>query len=81
MVINDEVCSPTESRHPSIAAKLRARDKYLEVNEVATLLGINKFTVYDWVKAGRIPAQHICGRVKFDPWKLATWLDKQSIAA
>jgi excisionase family DNA binding protein len=78
---NEQVCSKTETRHPSLAAKLRARDKYLEVSEVAALLGINKFTLYDWVKAGRIPAQRIGGRVKFDPWKLAAWLDKQSIAA
>lgn len=78
---NEQVCPLTSSaglRYPSLASQLRTRDAFLEVREVATLLKTNKFTLYDWVKAGKIPAQQICGRIKFDPWKLAAWLDKQS---
>jgi excisionase family DNA binding protein len=62
----------------SLAAELRSQDSLMEVPKLEHLLGVDKFTIYDWVKAGKIPAQHVGSRIKFDPRKLATWLDRNS---
>jgi excisionase family DNA binding protein len=60
------------------ALELRSRDRLMEFSEVQQYLGIDQDTLYTWVKAGKIPAQRVGSRIKFDPRKFARWLEQNS---
>jgi excisionase family DNA binding protein len=47
--------------------------------ELATLLGIGRSTLYEWVEAGTIPAYKHRGVVFFDPAMIAIWLRRQAV--
>ena len=59
---------------PSVGADLRARDAFLKPQQVWELLGIHRQTLYKWVRAGKIPANHVGSTIRFDPKKLAAWM-------
>ena len=43
------------------------REALLDVKGLSSLLQVHPKTVYEWAKAGRIPALSLNGRVRFDP--------------
>ena len=48
------------------------------VEEAAEYLGIRPKTLYEWVRAGRVPYRKIGFNVRFDPSELARWTESQA---
>lgn len=53
--------------------------KLLNAHEVATLLGLHKVTIYDWVSQRRIPFVKVGGRTMFDPREIERWLEGSTV--
>jgi excisionase family DNA binding protein len=51
----DSVCNICYIRFMNVTKKI------FSIKEVADLLGVNRLTVYRWVKAGRVKAEMIAG--------------------
>jgi excisionase family DNA binding protein len=49
-------------------------EKLLKPREVAELLQLNVKTVERMARAGRLPSLRVCGRVRFQPSDIASWL-------
>jgi excisionase family DNA binding protein len=49
-------------------------EKLLTAREVAELLQLNVKTVERMARAGRLPGLRVCGRVRFRPSDIASWL-------
>jgi excisionase family DNA binding protein len=61
-----------------VVTKLRAMKGLLSVRQISEMLGYHKMTLYSWVAAGKIPHLRIEGTIRFDPNKLAVWLQERS---
>lgn len=60
----------------TIVARLRAMTTAIMVPQLARLLLYSPNTLYDRVKAGRIPGVlHIPGSIRLDPKIIADWLE------
>ena len=53
-----------------------AAEQLMTIEEVAKYLRVQKRTVYDWLKKGKIPAFKIVGQWRFKKENIDTWLDK-----
>lgn len=51
--------------------------QYLTVSEVARLLKVARYRVYEWVKADQIPYLRTVGRILFDPNEIEEWLRRE----
>lgn len=53
--------------------------KLLSVEEVASVLGVTKNTVYSWSKTGQIPHSKLGPKlVRFNPDVVETWLQSKT---
>jgi excisionase family DNA binding protein len=55
---------------------LRGRNKAMTVEDVAALLNVSPRHVYKLVQDGILPHFKVGSSVRFDPDKMADWLDK-----
>jgi excisionase family DNA binding protein len=55
--------------------RIRAYNRALSVKEIAQELDKNVYTIYRWVKAGKIPCHRIEREIHFEPRILAKWLE------
>jgi len=68
----------------SIVEELRQMRRMLSAKEVADLIGMNLDVLYRKCKAGNSgipPHFRFNGQVKFDPRKLADWLEAHEVCA
>jgi len=49
-------------------------DPLLTIRQLATHLQLNVKTVERMARAGRLPSLRVCGRVRFRPSDIASWL-------
>lgn len=52
-----------------------AHEPLMTIEEVAKYLKVQKRTVYDWVKRGKIPAIKAVGQWRFKKEKIDSWLE------
>lgn len=52
-------------------------EKLLKAEELASLLGIKKNTLYHWVSSGFIPYLKVGGGVRFNQSEVLQWLEKR----
>ena len=52
--------------------------KFLNVDDLATCLGVSRNTIYWWVETGKIPHSKIGKLVRFNPDDFAAWLKEKS---
>lgn len=55
--------------------------QYLTVSEVAKLLKVARYRVYEWVKADQIPYLRTVGRILFDPNEIEEWLRRERMGS
>lgn len=55
--------------------------QYLTVSEVARLLKVARYRVYEWVKADQIPYLRTVGRILFDPDEIEQWLKRERMGS
>jgi excisionase family DNA binding protein len=60
----------------TIVQQLEKRTTFLDVKEVAEILGFHPETIREYARTGTIPASRTGYRWKFDPRKFADWLRK-----
>jgi len=60
--------------------ELRSRPSYVGVRKAARYIDINRFTLIDWINAGRIRASKIGNAFKIDRSDLADWLEERELA-
>jgi len=48
--------------------------RLLSVKDVARMLAVNRFRVYEWVRLGKIPFLRLVGGIRFDPEEIENWL-------
>lgn len=53
-------------------------EKLLDVEEVAALLGVSRFTIYSWAAKRRLPAIKVGSRLMFRPSEIQRWVDRRS---
>lgn len=61
----------------NLIAKLESIEGLLNVDEVAGILGLSKFTIYRMAQKRQIPCMMFGGTRKFDPSTLIVWLCKK----
>ena len=54
---------------------------FITAGEVAVKLGVTVDTVYFWARNKSIPHVRLGHRIRFDPQKLAQWIDDSSVSA
>ena len=54
-------------------------EKLLDVNGVATLLGVKPSTIYQWTHQGYIPHVKLNNLVRFRTSKVLEWVEKKSV--
>ena len=52
------------------------RDKLLTIEEVATYLRLNRFTVYRMAERGELPGAKIARRWRFQEREIGRWLER-----
>lgn len=55
--------------------------KYITVRDVAELLNVDRYRVYEWVRDGQIPYLRTVGRILFDPDEIDAWLRRERSAS
>ena len=50
-------------------------EQLMTIDEVARYLRVQKRTIYDWLKKGKIPAIKAVGQWRFKREKIDAWLD------
>lgn len=66
---------------PDLASELERRTGLIAVPEMASILGLARSSLYDYVAAGRIPHVRIGSAIRFDPRVMAHWLREHSVLA
>ena len=61
------------------APKSSPANRLLDIEAVASWLGISPHTLYKMVSQRRIPYVKVGSRVKFDPLKLEDWIKQQTV--
>ncbi|MCA9469506.1 MAG: helix-turn-helix domain-containing protein [Nitrospira sp.] len=61
------------------ASKSSPANRLLDIETVASWLGISPHTLYKMVSQRRIPYVKVGSRVKFDPLKLEDWIKQQTV--
>lgn len=51
--------------------------RFMTTNEVARLLNVDRYRVYQWVRDNKIPYLRTVGRILFDPNEIETWLRRE----
>ena len=64
--------------HPKMQNRLSEDLRYLNVLELASLLGISRLTVYDWVGQRRIPYFKAGRSLRFDRVQIDKWIKSTS---
>jgi excisionase family DNA binding protein len=54
-------------------------DYFFTEKQAAKLLGINRITVWRWVKNGKLNAQYICGIVLIPKWEVELLKTKKGV--
>lgn len=71
---------PAHQSHPSnpldLPARLRQRRETLTAKELAALLHCTSSYLLKRAKAGKVPAYRIGGLIRFDPARIAEWLEQ-----
>jgi excisionase family DNA binding protein len=57
------------------------RERLLSVKETAELLGLSKWTIYEWVSKKAIPHVKMGRRVMFDPMDLEKKIEASKVIA
>ena len=64
-------------RHLSLADQIEQIGHAMTAEELASLLGVARVTIFKQAKAKRIPCFHVGTCVRFDPHCVAKWLRTQ----
>ncbi len=59
---------------------LRSRPGYIGVREASGLIGVSRYTLLDWIGAGKMPAVKIGNALKIDRADLAAWLETRKLS-
>lgn len=51
-------------------------EKLLTVKQVSTLIGVNRYRIYEWVRNNQIPHLRTVGGVRFDQGEISKWLKR-----
>ena len=88
LVNEDSASQPRSRRSKAVApvgddlvAHLRGIRRWLITREVAAVLHFHTETVYRKIKHQDLPAQKDNGRLKFDPAKIAEWIEARTPVA
>jgi excisionase family DNA binding protein len=68
----------SDRTHPKMQNRLPEDMRYLNVLELASLLGISRLTVYDWVGQRRIPYFKAGRSLRFDRVQIDKWIKSTS---
>jgi excisionase family DNA binding protein len=52
---------------------------FIGVREAADLIGVNRYSLLDWIRDGKIPAYKIGNAFKIDRLVLAAWLEARRV--
>jgi excisionase family DNA binding protein len=68
------VVSPEKSVQGRAEESRRALERLLTAQELAELLQLHPKTVERMARDGRLPSVRVCGRARFKPSAIASWL-------
>lgn len=66
--------NPDGTAPRTLIQQLEERTTAMSVKELATLLSVGPNSIYDIIKAGRLPCIRIGTTVRLDPKEVADWL-------
>ena len=64
----------------NIVNYLRGRNTALNSAELCELINVHPVTLREWTRAGRVPAYRMGREWRYDPDKVADWLDRREVA-
>jgi excisionase family DNA binding protein len=62
-----------------LPAQIRKLKRALSAQQLAELLSFTRSYILKRAKAGKIPSYRIGGAVRFDPIRVADWLEEQAV--
>jgi excisionase family DNA binding protein len=63
----------------SLIESIATRKTAFKVEELAVLMNCSDWKLYEMVKAGKIPYFTLGSMIRFDPQKIATWLQERTV--
>jgi excisionase family DNA binding protein len=66
-------------RRVNIVNHLRRRNTALTSAELCDLINVHPVTLREWTREGRIPAYRIGREWRYDPDRVADWLDDREV--
>jgi excisionase family DNA binding protein len=63
----------------SVVEAIRSRQTALLAEDLADLLGLSRKHILKLAKAQRMPSYRLGGAVRFDPGRIADWLESRSV--
>ena len=64
----------------TVIEQLRATQGYVGRTALAALLGAHRQTIWTWTQQGTIPHLRVGARLRFDPARVADWLESKQVA-
>jgi excisionase family DNA binding protein len=74
-----EVLIDIHAAGESVVETIRSRQKAMGAKDVADLLGMTRKHILKLAKEQRMPSYRLGGAVRFDPGKVADWLESRSV--
>jgi excisionase family DNA binding protein len=63
----------------SVVEAIRGRQTAMGAEDLADLLGLTRKHILKLAKAQRMPSYRLGGAVRFDPGRIADWLESRSV--
>ena len=63
----------------SVVETIRSHQTAMGAEDLASLLGLSRKHILKLAKAQRMPSYRLGGAVRFDPGKVADWLESRSV--
>lgn len=74
-----EVLIDIHAAGESVVESIRSRQKAMGAEDLADLLGLTRKHILKMAKAQRMPSYRLGGAVRFDPGRIADWLESRSV--
>ncbi len=58
---------------------IKTKEDLMTLDDLALYLKVSRRTIYEWLKAGKVPAVKLIGQWRFKKDKIDSWLDEKTI--
>ena len=75
----EELIIDIQAAGESVVESIRSRQTAMGAEDLAGILGLSRKHILKLAKAQRMPSYRLGGAVRFDPGRIADWLESRSV--